>query len=176
MWLKNWGCHALGKFKIKMGVAGSFFEPQPPKFAKVHIFQRCTYGINMILISLLVSDFQIFAKAIQSRYRAVLALFYMGFWSSKKGPHGSLRYFRKIGARVKKIFSGIAISISKPSKNFLPKLLFCAVRTRCREVGEHTDWNDQIFFSGITLTNAMVRRVSNEAKNLKENESGGILC
>ena len=31
------------------------------------------------------------------------------------------------------------------------------------------------FFSGITLTDAMVRRVSNEAKNLKENESGGIL-
>ena len=31
------------------------------------------------------------------------------------------------------------------------------------------------FFSGITLTNALVRRVSNEAKHLKENESGGIL-
>ena len=31
------------------------------------------------------------------------------------------------------------------------------------------------FFSGITLTDGMVRRVSNEAKNLKENESGGIL-
>ena len=31
------------------------------------------------------------------------------------------------------------------------------------------------FFSGITLTDSMVRKVSNEAKNLKENESGGIL-
>ena len=31
------------------------------------------------------------------------------------------------------------------------------------------------FFSGITLTDAMVRRVSNEAKNFKENEFGGIL-
>ena len=30
----------------------------------------------MILISLLVSDFQIFAKAVPSRYRAVLVLIY----------------------------------------------------------------------------------------------------
>ena len=60
-----------------MGLAGSFFEPQPPNFAKVHNFQRCTYGINMILISLLVSDFQIFAKAVLSRYRAVLGLVYL---------------------------------------------------------------------------------------------------
>ena len=72
VWLKNWGCHALGKFKIEMGVAGSFFKPQPPNLAKVHNFPRCTYDINMILISLLVSDFQIFAKAVQSRYRAIL--------------------------------------------------------------------------------------------------------
>ena len=57
-------------------MAGSFFEPQPPNFVKVYNFPRCTYGINMILISLLVSDFQIFVKAVPSRYRAVLELTY----------------------------------------------------------------------------------------------------
>ena len=38
VWLKNWVCHALLNFKIKMGVAGSIFELHPPNFVKIHIF------------------------------------------------------------------------------------------------------------------------------------------
>ena len=38
VWHKNYGCHALGKFKIEMGVAGSIFELRPPNFVKMHNF------------------------------------------------------------------------------------------------------------------------------------------
>ena len=38
VWLKNWVCHALLNFKIKMGIAGSIFELHPPNFVKIHIF------------------------------------------------------------------------------------------------------------------------------------------
>ena len=38
VWLKNWVCHALLNFKIKMGVVGSIFELHPPNFVKIHIF------------------------------------------------------------------------------------------------------------------------------------------
>ena len=36
--LKKQDCHALEKFKIEMGVAGTVFEPQSPNFVKIHIF------------------------------------------------------------------------------------------------------------------------------------------
>ena len=37
--IKNWGCHTLHKFKIKMGMAGSIFEPQSPNLVKIHTFK-----------------------------------------------------------------------------------------------------------------------------------------
>ena len=42
IWPKNWGCHALQKFKIELGMAGSIFEQQPPDFGKIHIFWKCS--------------------------------------------------------------------------------------------------------------------------------------
>ena len=40
-------CHALEKFKIETGVAGSIFELQPPNFVKMHNFQRPSNDIPM---------------------------------------------------------------------------------------------------------------------------------
>ena len=48
VWLKNWVCHALLNFKIKMGVASSIFELHPPNFVKMHIFWISTNDINTI--------------------------------------------------------------------------------------------------------------------------------
>ena len=42
VWLKNWVCHALLNFKIKMVLAGSVFELHPGNFVKIHIFQIST--------------------------------------------------------------------------------------------------------------------------------------
>ena len=48
VWLKNWVCHALLNFKIKMGVAGSIFELHPPNFVKMHIFWISTNDTKTI--------------------------------------------------------------------------------------------------------------------------------
>ena len=48
VWLKNWVCHTLLNFKIKMGIAGSIFELHPPNFVKIHIFWIPTNDIKTI--------------------------------------------------------------------------------------------------------------------------------
>ena len=48
VWLKNWVCHALLNFEIKMDLAGSIFELQPPNFVKIHIFWISTNDSNTI--------------------------------------------------------------------------------------------------------------------------------
>ena len=47
VWLKNWVCHALGKFKIEMGVADSIFKPHPSNFGKSDIFWRSSNDITI---------------------------------------------------------------------------------------------------------------------------------
>ena len=48
MWLKNCACHALLKFEIQMGVAGSILKLQPCGFNKENVF---LVDVQMLLVS-----------------------------------------------------------------------------------------------------------------------------
>ena len=59
-----------------MGVAGLFFEPQPPNLARIHFFNICNNAEILVMISQLVSDLPKISVSVLSISRGVFALGY----------------------------------------------------------------------------------------------------